>query len=178
MMAKPVGVALGTVLPQTKTDQNGKYQFENLVWLGQYVVFAEDLEAGYSDFANGPASAGPFPQATLSPEHPEAELNLRLPPRAGFLEVHLTNRKTGASISGLQVNVTMSDDPSRTIFSISTDSANPILLPPQKDLLIHIWSFGFNEWMESVGRGKPVRIAPGVHRQMDVRLDRQEPNQR
>jgi len=77
---------------------------------------------------------------TLSPEQPEAEFNLVLPPKAGFLEIHLTNRKTGRVIEAVHVTLMGADDPKKQIFSMSGFSTHAILMPPDKDLLLHVTS--------------------------------------
>src|SRR5215469_15259703 len=101
--ALPLGVPLGMALPWTKTSATGFYRFEQLP-LGRYTVFAEDEEAGYSSFSTGAGGAG-RPEVELTAERTEAELNVHLPPPAGFLLFHLTNRATGAPISGVEVTV-------------------------------------------------------------------------
>jgi hypothetical protein len=42
----PLGVDLGVILPHTKTDQQGKYHFEQ-VCVGRFSVLVQDDEAGY-----------------------------------------------------------------------------------------------------------------------------------
>ena len=167
--ALPVGVPLATRLPATQTDQNGNYRFERLPWWGRYTVYADDAEAGYSLFSTGPGPAKP-PEASISPDHAEARLDLRLPPKAGFLRIHLTNQRTGAVISGLEFRVTSNEAPPRLIYMGSSFSDRAVLLPPDKDLLIHITSDGFHEWGESAGKGKAIRMAPGSQVELDVEL--------
>ena len=171
LTAMPLGVGLGTMLPTTKTDTSGKYRFEGLPWWGRYTVYAEDEKAGYASYASPPVGPGPTAEVTLSPQHPEAEFNFRLPPKAGFLHIHLTNRKTSALIKTMEVKVTSQEDPDRQIFSEGCFSDRIILLPPDKDLLLHVTSRGFLEWDESVGLGKPIRIASGNSLDLDVQLE-------
>jgi hypothetical protein len=170
LTASPLGVALATRLPETRTDQSGNYRFERIPWWGEYTVYADDPDSGYSVFTTGPAGPGKSPDVIISPEHPEAKLDLRLPPKAGFLRIHLTNQRTGAVISGLNVTVMSSQTPSRIIFSESCGSDGIVLIPPDKDLVIHITSPGFHEWDESAGRGKSIRMPPGSHVELYVQL--------
>lgn len=167
--AQPLGVALGTMLPWTKTNDAGDFRFEHLS-LGRYIVFAEDRTQGYSSFSTGSAGEGNPEEVELTTEHPEAEFNFRLPPKAGFLLFHLTNQRTGAAISGVEVTVTSADDASGMIFSGGFPSSDPVLVPSNKSLLLHVTSWGFREWDNSVGNGKPIRIAPGDHLTLDVQL--------
>src|SRR5260370_22548161 len=48
LAAMPLGVALSSAIPHTKTNDQGKYRFEKLPWLCKYTVFADDEKAGYS----------------------------------------------------------------------------------------------------------------------------------
>jgi hypothetical protein len=157
----------GGRLPTTRTDRSGNYRFERLSW-ASYSVYADDAKAGYSIFSTGP---GPGPVVTLSPEHPEAEFNFRLPPPAGFLQIHLTNRKTGTVIPGLEVTLMSMDHPDRPIFVGNSDSNVPILIAPDKDLVLRATSQGFHEWGDSVGAGKRIRLASGSHLGLEVQLE-------
>lgn len=171
LMAYPLGVALGAMLPHTKADQNGKFRFAVIPWWGRYTVFASDEEAGYSLNSTGPNGPESTKEVTLSPEHPEAEFHLVLPPKAGFLEIHLTNRKTGEPIDAVFVSVMSADDPKRLMFSQSCASTRTILIPPDKDLLLHVTSPGFSEWARSAGNGVPLHMTSGGRQTLDVELD-------
>lgn len=168
LTAYPLGVALGAILPHTKTDQKGKFRFAGIPWWGRYTVFADDEEAGYSLYATG---MNAIHEVTLSPEQPEAEFSLVLPPKAGFLKIHLTNQKTGKPIDGVQVKVMSAYDPKELIFSHSCASTRTILIPPDRDLLLHITSSGFHEWSESTGDGMPLRLQSGTSVTLEVQLD-------
>ena len=167
--AEPLGVALIMALPWTKTDDTGAFRFEHLQ-LRRYTVFAEDSEQGYSSFSTGRGGPGNPPEVELTSEHPEAEFDFHLPPKAGFLMFHLTNLRTGAAISGVEVTVMSAEKPSKFIFSEGSSSTKPILVPSDESLLIHVTSWGFHEWDQSVGKGMPIRIAPGDRLTLDVQL--------
>ena len=163
-------VPLGNRLPFTRTDQSGNYRFERLGWWATYTVYADDQDAGYSIFSTGFTGRANPPEVTLSPEHPEARLDLRLPPKAGFVRIHLTNKQTGATISGLLVTVMSNQTPPQQMFSTSCSSDSVVLIPSDKDLLLHVTSWGFHEWDESAGRGKHIRVVPGSHLELYVQL--------
>jgi hypothetical protein len=169
LTACPLGVALGTILPRTRADQHGNYRFENISRWGRYTVYADDLDAGYSPFSTG--SGSNRTEVDLSPEHAEAQLNLRLPPRAGFLQIYLTNKKTGAIIPELRVTLRSAEEPGKLLFSESCSSSQAILLPRDKDLLLHVTSSGFREWDETSGRGKRIRARSGSQLKIGVVLE-------
>lgn len=168
--ALPLGVALGTVLPRSKTDENGNYRM-GVPWWGRYTVFAEDLDAGYSIFATGTSDPGHPAEVTISPGHPRGEFNFRLPPKAGFLHFHLTDRRTGAPIDGILVSMFLKEQPTKPVYSGSSYANKPILVPSEEDLLIHVTSQGYKEWQQSAGRGKSIRLSPGAELTLDVVLE-------
>jgi hypothetical protein len=65
---------------------------------GRYTIYSSDLDAGDSEYTMRPSDSGPAQKVTLTSVHPKAEFNFRLPPPAGFLHIHLTNRITGETI--------------------------------------------------------------------------------
>lgn len=170
LSAMPLGVALAMALPWTKTNDAGEFRFEHLE-LGRYTVYAEDKEAGYSMFTTVPRDLGTRPEVELTPEHPAGELDVHLPPPAGFLRFHLTNRNTGFPLSGIEVTVTSADATPKLIFSGGFSLPDPILVPSDRDLLLHVTSWGFREWEQTVGAGKHIRIAPGNQVTLDVQLE-------
>ena len=171
LKAEPLGVLLATVLPETKTDQDGKFQFANIPWWGRYTVCADDLEAGYSQFATGPKDSEQMQEVVISPEHPKAEFNFRQPPQAGFLHFHLKNSGTGETNSGIELDVRSAEKPDQNLFGIGTSSDRPVLVPSDRDLLLHVTSSGFKEWSESIAHGKAIRVPPGVHITLEVQLE-------
>ena len=169
--AWPLGVSpLATRLPWTRANDVGEYRFDKIPWWGKYRVHAEDNEAGYSVFSTDEGRNDP-PEVELTPEHPAAEMKVWLPPKAGFLQIHLTNRRTGATISGMQVALAPMESPKQQLFSISCYADRVVLIPPNKNLLLHVTSDGYREWDESAGKGKPLHLASGARITLDIQLD-------
>jgi len=171
LTAEPLGVGLAAKLPHTSTNDAGEYRFEDVPWWGRYTVYADDENEGYSSFSTGPAGDSSPPEVELTPEHPEAELKVLLPPRAGFIQIHLTNQRTGAGISGMRVALMPTESPTSPLLTMSCYSNQVILVPPDKSLLLHVTSDGFHEWHESVGRGKPIRLSSGTRLTLAVQLE-------
>lgn len=163
--AGPRGTAMSSRLPAAITDQNGHYRFVNLFW-GTYNVYVEDWDAGYLVFTNSE-----FHEVSISSAQPEVEFNFRLPSKAGFLDFHLTNRKTGEEIGGIEVTIMLPSDPQRVVNSVSQPGNRPVLVAPDRDLLIHVTANGFKEWVRSAGQGLPIRVKSGNHLRLDVQLE-------
>lgn len=174
LTAEPLGVGLAAVLPHTRTNDAGHYRFENVPWWGRYTVYADDEDAGYSSFSTGPARDSNPPEVEVTPEHPEGELNVVLPPKAGFIQIHLTNRKTGAGIPAMRVALMSEEKPVSPVLTMSCCSTQVILIPPDKNFLLHVTSDGFREWNESTGKGKLVHLTSGAHLKIDVQLEAAE----
>ena len=57
------------------------------------------------------------------------------------------------------------------VLTISCSSDRMVLVPPDKNLLLHVKSDGFREWDESIGMGKPVNVPFGNRLTLEVQLD-------
>lgn len=168
LTADPFGMPLGAILPHTQTDVNGHYRL--LVrWWGRYTVYADDEAAGYSQSSTGPFDVK-IRYVTVSAKRPTAEFDLVLPPKAGFLDIHLTNRRTGELITDLMVEVLWAGS-ERIVYGQRCDSRRLILVPPNKRLLLHVRSEGYQEWPKSRGKGMPVRVASGQRMTLKVALE-------
>ena len=71
----------------------------------------------------------------------------------------------------MRVALMLPESPASPFFTMSCASNHVILIPPDKDFLLHISSDGFREWNESIGKGKPVNLASGARLKIDVRLE-------
>ena len=158
------------ILPFTKTNDQGGYRFENLQF-GSYMIVADDENAGYSA-SSRPTHADRSPiDVEISFEHPIAELTVNLPPKAGFLRIHLTNKATGADLKEMEVVVMSSDKPESPVFTESCIVDHLVLVPPDEHLLLHVSSKGFREWSESIGAGKEIYVLSGDQLKLDVTLE-------
>jgi len=164
LYAEPLDV--GGQFPSTKSNDHGEYRFENLHW-GRYTVFADDDDAGYSGEVIDDSNQ---PSVEISRAHPEAEFRVVVPPKAGLLQIHLTNRKTGAAIPWMGLTVAPMEEPRRSI-NHTCKSSELILVPPDKNLILHITANGFREWEESAGAGKPIFVPSGTRLTIAVQLD-------
>jgi hypothetical protein len=63
------------------------------------------------------------------------------------------------------------ENPESPLFTMSCYSNHVILVPPDKNLLLHVTSDGFREWDESVGRGKPLHLSSGTRLTLAVQLE-------
>jgi hypothetical protein len=170
LTARPLGIAVGAILSHTRTDDSGAYRFQNIPW-GRYTVYAEDEDTGYSSFSTASLGHSEPSEVELTPEHREAELKVYLPAKAGLVQIHLTNKRTGDDISAMRVTVMSMENPKSPLFTMSCYSNQVILVPPDENLLLHVTSDGFREWDESVGRGKPLHLPSDTRLTLTVQLE-------
>ena len=170
LQVRPLDVSLSGALPRTQTNDVGEYRFEHLAWWGRYTVYAEDPDAGFSWYAVGPGGDRHPPVVDITAENQQKEFTVYLPLKAGFLYVQLKSQRTGREIAWIQVKMVSAVDPQSEL----TSTGHPdrvLLIPTDKDILLHVTSDGFREWDESVGRGKLIRMAPGTQRTLAVQLE-------
>lgn len=165
LTASPLGVALGMPLPAAKTNDAGEFKFQNLEY-GMWTVNADDENAGYSVFATD-TFAG---QVRISKDKPQAELNIKLPPKAGILHIHMTNANTGAVIPAMRIKLMLPSRPEFPVFQMSSYSNHVVLIPSNKNIFLHVMSDGFQEWEQSAGNGKLIRLSPGSQLTLEVPL--------
>ena len=170
MTAEPLGIGLAAKLPHTRTNDADEYRFGSVPSWGRFTVYADDEEAGYSEFSTGQMSDN-IPEVEITPQHPEAQLTVVIPPKAGFIQIHLTNARTGSDISGMRVALMLEKNPTSPLFTMSCYSNKVLLVPPDTSLLLHVTSDGFLEWKESTGRGKPVHLVSSDRLKLDVKLE-------
>lgn len=170
--AQPLGVyVFAGVLPRTETNDAGQYRFQGLPWWDRYTVYAEDEKAGYSRISTGPAGDSHPAQVEITPQQPKAEFNFTLPRKAGFIQIKLRNRRSSEIIRGMVIEVMTMEKPDSLLFSMSCYSNHVLLVPPDRNLLLHVKSEGFREWDESHASGKPINVPSGSTLALDVQLD-------
>ncbi len=169
--AWPTRLLAGSV-PSVKTGPEGDYRFEHIC-PGTYVVTVADEKAGYPH-ASPMVSAfiyGSIEEVRLTIESPQADLPVRLPPKPGFMQLHITNRETKAEIPKFTVMLNVKGQPGGLSFIFDVGiKDHKIELPPDKDVICHLTADGFREWSESAGQGKLIRIQSGTKGTLEAEL--------
>ena len=176
VQAWPLGVDLSGNLPSAATDREGSYRFEH-VCPGRYTVVVDDEKAGYahaSFMLNEFLYGSPTAEVTLTVKNPEADLPVYLPPKPGFMQVHITNRETKAEIWKFIVTLKVPGQQHASELSVSFDEAtkdHQIEVPPDKDVIFRVTADGFHEWSESTGQGKLIRVTSGMKAPLEAELE-------
>lgn len=176
VVAWPLGVNLGVILPRVRTDQAGKYRFEQLC-PGRYTVLAEDEKAGYPrsspdlfEFLYGRRVA----EVKLTAKQLQAELRVQLPAKPARMHIHMTDRATNVEITKFTIEMIVPGQHRspeiKYEFSPDIDDRE-IEVPPDKDFILHVTADGFHEWSESVGGGKLVHLRAGTQTSLEAQLE-------
>lgn len=154
VVAFPVGVPLGVLLPKTKTDQRGEYLFEHICH-GKYTVMPDDPEAGYphtspgqNEFLYGTRTR----TVTLSSLHNRAELPVNLPARPGILLLHVRDLQTKSEIHRFHLALKV---PGQRIspdlgmyFDMNDDNGIPV--PSAKAVVLVVNAEGYKDLSKSI----------------------------
>jgi hypothetical protein len=164
------------------TNSTGEFGFSSL-GLGKWEVFVDDREAGYVGFGADLSPPGMSEKAEITSEHPDAEVHISLPPKAGFMDIHLTDKMTGTAIPMVSVRLALAEHPDQQLFKQTINqslcgSAHfahfgcSFLVPPDTAVLVHVWADGYREWNETAGgAGKALRLRSGDHAKWDIQLE-------
>lgn len=170
VVAWPLGIDLAVTVPEAETDQTGEYLFQN-VCSGRYtIVIAGKYSYPYlNEFLYGSAAS----EVRLTAASPQAELPVYVHPKPAIARIHVTNQKTKAEVLRFSVKLRIPEQQISPEISFEFDSTihdHQVPLPPDKDVLLHVYAKGFHEWHESAGRGKLMRLASGSQAALEVEL--------
>jgi len=173
--AWPLGVGLGAMLPRIETDGAGHYRFEN-VCPGRYTVVADDEKVAYkgsSPDLNAFLYGTPVAEIRLAAKRNYGNLPVYLPPKPGFIHLHVINQKTREEVLQFVVQLRVPGQKESPEMSFLFDPQvhnHRVEIPPDKDVIFHLTADGFHEWSESAGRGKLLRVASGIDTSLEVEL--------
>jgi hypothetical protein len=105
--------------PASRSDDSGHYCLVNVPY-GNNAPAADDPTHGYPNpqagfYASGADNKEPPNVAHLSAEHPQATIDVRIPYKAAFLTIHLTDAITGKTQSALFYKLSAQTDPQRPL---------------------------------------------------------------
>ena len=100
--------------------------------------------------------------------------------------VHLKDRATGAIIPNGEVRLAAANNSpdkrwqygvviKQGLCDFVTTHSCEMLIPPNQDIVVHVLSEKYNEWSESAGTGKPLRVASGEQVTWNVELEPLKP---
>jgi hypothetical protein len=161
-------------LPTTQSYNTGKYCMDTVPF-GQTMLSVDDPDRGYPSMWNSFYNPKPLDQQTnniadLSASHPEVTVDLRIPYKAAFLTVHLTDAVTGASKSSMSYEMKAEATSGDRTISGSQKTADALLVPPNENVLLKVGAPGYREWPYDGSPGYLVNLSPGERKTFDVPL--------
>lgn len=154
-----------------RTNKAGEYTFEHL-GIGKYVLFVYDKKAGYAVLPSGPGlNERPccMVKVEITADRPESEALVYLPPKPGFLDLHVTNKENGTPVSPIQIELSWADDPRIALYKGSfANKPDVFMIPPDRDLFLYVSSPGFRDWPDNAG--KKIHLSSGAKLNLDVPL--------
>jgi len=144
-----------------RTDDAGNFAIGRVPW-GTYRVNTGKEESGYPDSDSDFYSNNEVPTVTISPEHPDAKVTLRLLPKAGVIEVSaVRDARTGKPIAaGVMLRRAANPD-----LYLSTSRLR-VLVPARIDVSVEVTAGGYEPRQLGV-----IRLEPGEVRKFDVALN-------
>lgn len=173
--AAPLGRAIGAIIPHADSDETGYYAIRiPRSWFGKFAVAAKKEDEDYPDMTWQFYSDGKFQTVTLSASHPEANVIIRLGPKAGVLKGTVADARSNESLSPC-VEFRRAAEPNN--FLSGSGLVKPtykLLIPADTDVLMQISLDGYRTWYfpGTIDREsqQPVRLKPGEIRTVDIRL--------
>jgi hypothetical protein len=113
----------------------------------------DDRGAGYphgSPYLNEFLYGSQSKSVKLSPKHPEAKLNIALPPKPALLTIRVTSRETKAEIAMFTIKMMVPGEKNRQVsFDFKSGGVaqdHELLVPPDQGVIVEVVAPGFRKW--------------------------------
>ena len=161
-------------IPSTRSYNTGNYCLDNVPF-GQSMLSVDDPEHGYPSMWSSFYNAKPLDQQSnntveLSSAHPDVTMDIRIPYKAAFVTIHLTDANTGAVKSSMIYDLEAQATPGGRTMTGSQDTDDALLIPPNENILLKVRAPGYREWPYDGSPGYLLNLPPGEHKTIDVPL--------
>lgn len=160
--------------PSTFADESGHYCIDRLP-LGRYTLSGDDKGLGYPMRGNSFYTwRSPAPEVDLTPQKPHADLDWKLPFRAGFLYLNLPAAQSSDEVVPITIKLVAASRPRFGMMSITAlpETGNskeiPVLLPPQEDVFLIVSVPSDQRCPGDERRGKLLNVLPGAIEHVSV----------
>jgi hypothetical protein len=156
--------------PLGKTDSTGHYCVDNVA-PGDYVMSAADPEKGYPEMGSIFYSLQrPNPEVHISIGNPKGHADWRIPYKAGFIDVALTDARTGKPITAMIFSLVLQLSPKDGFMRGSSISTSALLVPPNENVYFKVSAPGYGEWPADGTQGKLLNLLPGKTERLAIAL--------
>lgn len=147
--------------PLGKTDSTGRYCVDNVA-PGDYVMSAADPKQGYPEMGSIFYSLRrPNPEVHIAIGNLKGHADWRIPYKAGFIEVALTDARTGKPIIPMIFSLVLQSSPKDGFMRGSIASTSALLVPPNENVYFKVSAPGYGEWPVDGTKGKLFNLLPG-----------------
>jgi hypothetical protein len=158
------------LLPSGKTNSTGHYCVDNLA-PGTYVMSAADPEKGYPEMGSIFYSVQrPTPEVHIAIGNLKGHADWRIPYKAGFVEVALTDARTGKPIIPMFFNLVLQSSPKNGFIRGSSRSTAALLVPPNENIYFTVSAPGYREWPADGTKRKLLNLLPGRTERLVIAL--------
>jgi hypothetical protein len=156
--------------PFGKTDSTGHYCINNVAD-GDYVMSAADTEKGYPELGSIFYSVQrPGPEVHIATGNLKGHADWRIPYKAGFVEVALTDARTGKPIIPMFFNLVLQSSPKNGFMRGSSLSTAALLVPPNENIYFTVSAPGYKEWPADGTKGILLNLLPGRTERLAIAL--------
>jgi hypothetical protein len=156
--------------PLGKTDSTGHYCIDNVA-SGDYFMSAADPEKGYPEMGSIFYSLQrPNPKVRIVMGNLKGHADWRIPYKAGFIEVALTDARTGKPIIPMFFTLVVQSRPKNGSMHGSSASTSALLVPPNENIYFIVSARGYGEWPADGTKGKLLNLLPGRTERLAVAL--------
>jgi hypothetical protein len=156
--------------PLGKTDSTGHYCVDNVA-PGDYLMSAEDPEKGYPEmYSNFYSSQRRDPEVHIAIGNLKGHADWRIPYKAGFVEVVLTDARTGKPIIPMFFSLVVQSRPETGVMRGSRASTAALLVPPNENVYFKVSAPGYGEWPADGTKGKLLNSLPGRTERLAIAL--------
>jgi hypothetical protein len=157
-----------------ETDGVGRYCIH--VTIGDYIMSADDVNKGYplmaimfyaSHDSNAQSSA---PGISITAEELTRHVDWRIPYKAGFVTVKLTDARTGKQIVPMFFDLVVRSRPEDGHMHGSRASTAALLVPPNEDIGFAVSAPGYQWWPGDDKKGKLMNLLPGTTEEVAIEL--------
>jgi hypothetical protein len=163
-------------VPMTETDANGRFSIDVYVqrlndgtieggrWAVSPHVDLLNKNNYYLNHFNRFYHVGHSPEITVTPESPNAVVEVKLDPKGGALMGKITDAVTGAPIRDYHMELAWTSDPTRGLGG-GMDSSYRWLLPPDTGITLKIQAKGYQSQ-----EYKNITVSSGQDKALDIQL--------
>jgi hypothetical protein len=160
--------------PRGETDGFGHYCVN--VTIGDYIMSANDVNKGYplmanmfyaSHDSNAESSA---PRISITAQELTRHVDWRIPYKAGFVRVKLTDARTGKQIVPMFFDLVVRSGSEYRHMHGSCASTGGLLVPPNEGIVFAVGAPGYQWWPSDDKKGKLLNLPPGMTEEVAIEL--------